>query len=349
MSSVYAECHNIAIPRAFFIEDNMRIHYEWKCPFCPVTLNNRRDWFKHKKEVHNSIRNKPARVLADRVCQYCGYASKYMSSLKCHERYCILNPNRVEPKKQIIDDAWRERMRKQAIEGYKKGTFHGWMNCHSSKPSYPEKFFMKVIKNHFDDIHYKYNLMFYQYKLDFAWPHKKRCIEIDGSQHERNEKQKASDQRKDQKLSMNGWKVLRIRWVDMYHNPHEYIQQAKHFIDSGEVLTCEPYVNPSKTVHVAKIRNTKQKKRSSRKKKSYKSQKPRNPAYFLDKTGRANKNVLNPDIWKTRLNMILQSGVDLMQYGWVEKVHQKTGYTRRIIYKTINHFADVMNGKYFRR
>lgn len=238
----------------------MRIHYEWKCPFCSITLNNRRDWFKHKKEVHNSIRNKPARVLADRVCQYCGYASKYMSSLKCHERYCILNPNRDEPRKQTIDDAWRERMRKQAIEGYQKGTFHGWMNCHSSKPSYPEKFFMKVIKNHFDDIHYKYNLMFYQYKLDFAWPHKKRCIEIDGSQHERNENQKASDQRKDQKLSMNGWKVLRIRWIDLYHNPSEYIQQAKHFIDSGEVLTCEPYVNPSKIVHSAKIRNTKQKK-----------------------------------------------------------------------------------------
>lgn len=327
----------------------MRIHYEWKCPFCSITLNNRRDWFKHKKEVHNSIRNKPARVLADRVCQYCGYASKYMSSLKCHERYCILNPNRDEPRKQTIDDAWRERMRKQAIEGYQKGTFHGWMNCHSSKPSYPEKFFMKVIKNHFDDIHYKYNLMFYQYKLDFAWPHKKRCIEIDGSQHERNENQKASDQRKDQKLSMNGWKVLRIRWIDLYHNPSEYIQQAKHFIDSGEVLTCEPYVNPSKIVHSAKIRNTKQKKISSREKKSHKSTKPSNPAYFLDKTGRANKNVLNPDIWNTRLNMILQSGVDLMQYGWVEKVHQKTGYTRRIIYKTINHFDDAMNGKYFRR
>ena len=325
----------------------MRIHYTWKCPFCPAILDNRRDWFRHKKDMHNSLRNSPKRVLADRVCQYCGHASKYLSSLKCHERYCKLNPNRVAPRKQNVDDAWRERMRRQAIDGYKKGTFHGWMNCHSSKPSYPEKFFMKVIKNNFIDIHYKYNLMFYQYKLDFAWPHKKLCIEIDGSQHERNEKQKESDRRKDQKLQLNGWKVLRIRWIDMYHNPSEYIQQAKHFVDSGEVLTCEPYTNPGKTVQPSKMRSSgKKKKRTDGKMKQENSKKT---AYFLDRTGRANMNVLNPDIWQTRLNMIVQSGVDLTQYGWVERVHKVTGYTRRTIYQTINHFADIMNGKYFRR
>ena len=64
----------------------------------------------------------------------------------------------------------------------KLGLNHGWMSCHSSKKSYPEKFFTQVIENEFDDKNYEYNLLFYQYRLDFAWPHKKLCIEINGSQ-----------------------------------------------------------------------------------------------------------------------------------------------------------------------
>jgi len=320
----------------------MVLHYKWNCPFCDEIFDSRRAMLAHKKSLHKTCRKSAVRVLADRVCIFCGHASKYMSSLKYHEKFCLLNPNRATPKKRIITDEWRNRMRQQAIEGYKKGTFHGWMNCHSSKPSYPEKFFMKAIKNNFDDIHYKYNMVFYQYKLDFAWPNKKLCIEIDGSQHERNQKQKASDLRKDQKLQLHGWKVLRIRWIDMYHNPAEYINQAKCFIDSGNVIECEPYTNPNKIQHTTKSSH---KNSSSMKKPS----KPVIPLYFTDKTGRSNMNVLNPEIWKSRLNMILQSGVDLMQYGWVEKVHKETGFTRRTIYQTINHFANEMQGKYFRR
>ena len=78
--------------------------------------------------------------------------------------------------------------------------------------------------------------MFYQYKLDFAWPQKKLCIEIDGSQHDRVDAQKQSDIRKDIKLLENGWRVLRIRWVDMYNNPDEYIHKAKQFIDDGMII-----------------------------------------------------------------------------------------------------------------
>lgn len=77
-------------------------------------------------------------------------------------------------------------------------------------------------------------MLFYQYRLDFAWPHKKLCIEIDGSQHERDLKQKESDIRKDKKLIENGWKVLRIKWIDLYNNPKYYIEQAKEFINSNK-------------------------------------------------------------------------------------------------------------------
>ena len=38
-----------------------------------------------------------------------------------------------------------------------------------------------------------------------------------------------------------------------------------------------------------------------------------------------------------------------MKFGWVEKVIEKTGYTKRIIENTIKRFQEDFNGKYFRR
>ena len=88
-----------------------------------------------------------------------------------------------------------------------------------------------MIENEFDDKDYEYNKQFFTYKLDFAWEDKKKCIEIDGSQHERLIEQKESDIRKDKKLQENGWQVLRIKWKDMFNYPKLYIRIAKNFID----------------------------------------------------------------------------------------------------------------------
>ena len=52
----------------------------------------------------------------------------------------------------------------------------------NNEPSYPEKFFMNVIKNEFEDQNYVREYPFKIYSLDFAWPEKKQCIEIDGEQ-----------------------------------------------------------------------------------------------------------------------------------------------------------------------
>lgn len=69
-----------------------------------------------------------------------------------------------------------------------------------------------------------------QYRLDFAWVKKKRCIEIDGKQHQRNKQQAESDLRKDAKLIENGWQVLRIKWKEFYADPKRWISIAENFI-----------------------------------------------------------------------------------------------------------------------
>jgi len=100
----------------------------------------------------------------------------------------------------------------------------------NNEMSYPEKFFREVIENEFKDKNFvqEYNVGIFS--IDFAWVDKKLAIEIDGEQHEKPE-YKERDKRKDKKLTSEGWKVLRIKWKDLYHNTKSKIKEAKDFIE----------------------------------------------------------------------------------------------------------------------
>lgn len=128
-------------------------------------------------------------------------------------------------------DETREKIRIAALKAHAEGRAHNigqsrWNN----KPSYPEQFFMEVIKNEFDDKDYVREYPFHRFSLDFAWLKKKKCIEIDGQQHDICPGYKERDERKDALLLSEGWKVLRIKWVDMYKNTKYWISEAKNFI-----------------------------------------------------------------------------------------------------------------------
>lgn len=107
------------------------------------------------------------------------------------------------------------------------------MSRWNNEPSYPEKFFMQVIENEFNDKNYVREFPIGRYSIDFAWVEKKLAIEIDGAQHEK-ETYKERDNRKDIYLNNNGWKVLRIKWINMFHNTKEYIEIAKQFISQSQ-------------------------------------------------------------------------------------------------------------------
>lgn len=101
-----------------------------------------------------------------------------------------------------------------------------WNNEHS----WPEKWFIEVLQNELnmvEHVDYETEMPFDKYSLDFAWPEKKLCIEIDGEQHERFEEYKLRDVSKDALLKENGWQVIRIKWKDCYANPKQYIKQVK--------------------------------------------------------------------------------------------------------------------------
>ena len=81
-----------------------------------------------------------------------------------------------------------------------------------------------------ENIDYETEKYFYGQFLDFAWNDQKKCIEIDGQQHDRFQRRKYNDKRKDANLKINNWKLLRIKWKDIYNNPQFWITKIINFL-----------------------------------------------------------------------------------------------------------------------
>ena len=80
---------------------------------------------------------------------------------------------------------------------------------HSSKVSYPEKYFMEVFK----ELPIKYNYQVGLYQLDFVIPEKMVYVEIDGEQHYVDKRIVEHDKERTEKLNALGWNCLRrVRW-----------------------------------------------------------------------------------------------------------------------------------------
>lgn len=203
-------------------------------------------------------------------CQFCAKECKNENSHRNHERCCPVNPNRrykngMTGKKgtnqfmKAKDNGLRfivteDTRRKLGIAGTgrilsvktKNKISESMKLAHSSgkawnigksrwnnEPSWPEQFFMRVIENEFDDKNFNREHCVGIYSIDFAWPHLKKAIEIDGDQHERFTDVKERDIRKDRLLNEHGWVVHRIKWKDMMSNTKGEISKAISFIHSA--------------------------------------------------------------------------------------------------------------------
>lgn len=71
--------------------------------------------------------------------------------------------------------------------------------------------------------------------------------------------------------------------------------------------------------------------------------------YPKDKSGKGNPNIIAEEIWLERKKRILNSGIDLMKFGWVGKVKKLTKLSQRELENTLKHFNSEFEGKYFRK
>lgn len=142
---------------------------------------------------------------------------------------------------KIISAETRQKISISMKKAHADGRAHNigqsrWNNL----PSYPEKWFMEVIKNEFNDQDYIHEYAFFKYSLDFAWPNKKFCVEIDGEQHYRQTKdgilQQKRDAEKDALLKANGWYEIRIPWSTICLNSKSFISFVKNALDNAKII-----------------------------------------------------------------------------------------------------------------
>ena len=150
-----------------------------------------------------------------------------IASKETRKKISIASKNRKhsEETKRIIGEK-----RKQYLKEH-ENDFGAFTKRWKREPSYPEKWFSKVIENEGFDRNYISEMRFGKYVLDFAWIEKKKCIEIDGSQHEWPSR-KESDKRKDEFIKNHGWLILRIKWKDCFDDPKYWIRKSREFLSS---------------------------------------------------------------------------------------------------------------------
>lgn len=125
---------------------------------------------------------------------------------------------------------------------------------HSSKESYPEKYFTEVFKNEGIEVVKSFYIGIYE--LDFSIPDKRIDIEVDGSQHYYDEKIAESDRRRNKFLEDDGWDIIRINWSEYqklsFDHKKDYIFRLKSYIN--KLIDTKPTFE----VPVKKIVNTKE-------------------------------------------------------------------------------------------
>lgn len=200
----------------------------WKCLYCGLIFRTRKELDQHKKEAHLTISDRGVNQFVK--AKLLGLPKPIVSK-ETREKISRAERGDKNPsKRQDVRAKISESMKKAHAEG----RAHNIGECRwNNKPSYPEEWFMKVLLNEFslaEGKDYRREYPFHKYSLDFAWPEKKLCIEIDGEQHHRFQEQMVRDTEKDSLLLKEGWSEIREDWKVICANPKGFIERVKNFI-----------------------------------------------------------------------------------------------------------------------
>lgn len=177
--------------------------------------------------------------LGNSITDCCKHFNLGRTTLRLASKNGLLKTRSISDAQKILQERTpkhhtnetKEKLRQAMLNRRANG--YNWSFAHSKNNgiSYPEQFWITVIKNEFVDQNYEFQYQMGRFAIDFAWPHKKIALEIDGEQHYTDIVQMKRDQTKDQLLTDNGWTVIRVRWKHMFNNPKPEIGRIKNLID----------------------------------------------------------------------------------------------------------------------
>ena len=202
--------------------------------------------------------------------------------------------------------------------------------------SYAEQYFYDILSNELGtSVNWKNNYRVCGYLLDFANLSNKVYFEVDGETHYTADGI-AYDAKRTAELADNGWFLIgRIRWK-LYRKMND--EERKKIVDSYLVAFTSDTTNPIPPIQVNDVSSA-----------ILNKHKIAEQNGLLRADGHINGKGVPTMEWTRRKDLILNSGVDLLKFGWVGKVEKATHLTKRVIEATIRRFPDVFEGRYFRR
>ena len=213
----------------------------YTCEICGKTFEKRKSYIGHHSHHGRIGYSRTSNSVLNKVhigsCKYCGKEVQGRA-LGGHVASCDKNPNIADKIQKIskshigktMSNENKQKVSAGMIKAHKEG--RAWnigKSRWNNEQSWPEKFFESVIQNEFIDKNYRTEYTFSIYSFDFAWPDKKRVIEIDGKQHTYPE-YRERDKRKDKLAIESGWEIMRISWNDMFNDTKNMIAKAYKFI-----------------------------------------------------------------------------------------------------------------------
>lgn len=303
----------------------------WCCRVCHNYFRTRKELQVHRQEANHTKAVKSRSIYECKFCHKIWETTKEGGS--CHERYCIDNPNRVVQKPHIISEDTRRRIAEKQKNNYKG---RACFNINRGQEPYSEKYFREWLEK--EHIEYKKNYHVDRFFLDFAFPDKQIYFEINGEQHYRKmyngRDHQEYDKERESILLAQGWRcIAHIRWskfcalsIDERSSMLSCLRAA---IYTASVADCAFSYNTDKLTEYRRLKDE---------------------AIKLGKInclGRICNNKITDEEMNNRKNAIINSGVDLSKFGWVERVSKVTGLTRRQIYKIVNS-TDLLNYVYRR-
>ena len=215
---------------------------KYKCDKCDKEYDKRHSLIGHKKncgkEKTKYVRKKKPQKTN---CNHCGYEELNPCKLGYHISRCLNNPNydknnlnfRKGATGRIVKEETKKKISKGRIKFLEENpNMVPYLLNHSSKESYPEKYFTVLFEK--EGIKIEKNHRIGLYELDFFILDSKIDLEIDGDQHYLDNKIVESDKRRTKFLEDNGWKIIRIKWSEYksksFEKKMEFIKELKNRI-----------------------------------------------------------------------------------------------------------------------